>query len=264
MKRLDDDRDDAAATRDALIAVIGHDLRAPVWSAARYVRGHLVEFDGDLNSKRKNIETLAEGLERISGQLDSLLEWALCASGRTKLDSVPISVGELFMKAASDVTSAAAAKSVSVEVPAGDGVIAGDRRALATVLRNLLENAVKYSNGGSTVRTAIELGHGPQGDRCLLVVEDDGVGMKQEQLARLFIPGKTPLTLGTAREQGNGFGLAISKLFVERMGGTMRVESDVGQGTRFVLDFPIPSPDNEKDFHKHGFVSNQLLKLRHR
>ena len=63
--------------------------------------------------------------------------------------------------------------------------------------------------------------------------------MKPEQLAALFVPGKTMLTLGTASEQGKGFGLAICRLFVEGMGGTIRAESRLGQGTRFLLDFPI-------------------------
>ena len=240
IRQHNDELVETVATKDALIAVIGHDLRAPAWSAAHYVRSHLVDFDGDLNSKREKIETLAEGLERISGLLDSLLEWALCASGRMKLESSPISAGELIAEAATDLGSVAAVKRVSIEAPTGDGIIAGDRRALATVFRNLLSNAVKYSKEGSSVRTVIEQKCEPHdGQRLTVVVEDDGVGMKPEQLAALFMPGRTILTLGTADEQGKGFGLAISKLFVEAMGGTMRVESHLGQGSRFVLDFPV-------------------------
>jgi signal transduction histidine kinase len=229
-------------TKDALIAVLGHDLRAPVWSATRYVRGHLVDFKGDLNTKRENIETLAEGLERISGLLDSLLEWALCASGRLKLESVPINMASVIGDAISDIRSTAAGKTVTIESSIDDSLVSGDRRALATVFRNLLSNAVKYSRSGSTVRVS--------GARTVSViplmrieVADHGTGMKSEQLSKLFVPGRTMLTLGTDGEQGKGFGLAISKLFVDAMGGTMTVESELDVGTRFVLDFPI-SPSN--------------------
>ncbi len=231
---------DTIATKDALIAVIGHDLRAPVWSATRYVRGHLVEYKGDLNSKRESIETLAEGLERISGLLDSLLEWALCASGRIKLEMKPVRIDEVVTEASADVASTAAAKGIIIEGPGKVAVISADYRALATVMRNLISNAVKYSRNGSTVKIRVLDDTEKSAARRLVIVEDNGVGMKPDQVARLFVPGRTILTLGTNGEQGRGFGLAISKLFVEAMGGLMRVESTYGAGARFVLDFPIP------------------------
>jgi len=228
------------ATKDALIAVIGHDLRAPVWSATRYVRGHLVEFDGDLNSKRESIETLAEGLERISGLLDSLLEWALCASGRIKLEMKPVRIDEVVAEASADVATTAVAKGILIDGPVVASTIVADHRALATVLRNLLSNAVKYSRNGSTVRIRVTDDTDKIPARRLIIIEDNGVGMKSDQVARLFVPGRTILTLGTSGEQGRGFGLAISKLFVEAMGGEIHIESEYGAGTRFVLDFPIP------------------------
>jgi signal transduction histidine kinase len=225
-------------TKDALIAVLGHDLRSPVWSATRYVRGHLLEFKGDLNTKRESIETLAEGLERISGLLDSLLEWALCASGRLKLESVPVSMSGVIGDAVSDIQSTAIAKRVTIESAVDDSLVSGDKRALATIFRNLLSNAVKYSSSGSMIRVTGQNLENPA-PHMRIEIEDHGTGMKSEQLSKLFVPGRTLLTLGTNGEQGKGFGLAISKLFVDAMGGTMTVESELGVGTRFVLDFPI-------------------------
>jgi signal transduction histidine kinase len=226
------------ATKDALISVLGHDLRAPVWSATRYVRGHLAEFQGDLNTKRESIATLAEGLERISGLLDSLLEWALCASGRLKLESSPVSIAAIIEDAISDIQSTVDDKMVTIESSVDDSLVAGDKRALATVFRNLFSNAVKYSRSGSMVRVSSTRTEGAL-PRLHIEIEDHGIGMKSEQLSKLFVPGRTILTLGTDGEQGKGFGLAISKLFVDAMGGTMGVESEIGVGTRFVLDFPI-------------------------
>ncbi len=240
IRRRNEELLDTIATKDALIAVIGHDLRAPVWSATRYVRGHLVEYEGDLNSKRESIETLAEGLERISGLLDSLLEWALCASGRIKLEIKPVRIDEVVNEASADVATTAATKGILIEGPGEVAIIAADYRALATVMRNLISNAVKYSRNGSTVRIRVIDDTEKSPARRLVIVEDNGVGMKPDQVARLFVPGRTILTLGTGGEQGRGFGLAISKLFVEAMGGLMRVESTYGAGARFVLDFPIP------------------------
>ncbi|MBN2873467.1 MAG: HAMP domain-containing histidine kinase [Spirochaetales bacterium] len=228
------------ATKDALIAVIGHDLRAPVWSATRYVRSHLVEYQGDLNSKRESIETLAEGLERISGLLDSLLEWALCASGRIKLEMKSISVDDVVSEAIADNAATAREKLISFDVAKSGLAIIADHRALATVIRNLVSNAVKYSREGATIAVRTESGSDELAPHQRIIVADSGVGMKPEQVATLFVPGRTILTLGTAGEQGKGFGLAVSKLFVEAMNGTMTVESTFGTGTSFILDFPMP------------------------
>ncbi len=235
-------------TKDALISVIAHDLRAPVWSATRYVRSHLVDFDGDLNVKRDSIVTLAEGLDRISGLLDSLLEWAMCASGRIKLQPVPVSLGEVLGEAIADLGPTAELKGVSIEAGLSDGLVVADRRALATALRNLLSNAIKYSRQGGAIKATI----GPSrqaadsataafGHKASLsvVIEDSGVGMTPDQVAKLFVPGRTKLTLGTSGEQGKGFGLAISKRFVEAMGGSLLVDSELGHGTRFELVFPV-------------------------
>ena len=230
-------------TKDALIAVIGHDLRAPVSSASRYVRNHLVDFDGDLNTKRESIDTLAQGLERISGLLDSLLEWSLCASGRIKLQTETLRVREVLEEAAADLRSTAVAKGVSLVGPEDDGTIAADRRALATVFRNLMSNAVKYSRKGSNVRMDVSRATGYEGETSIIIpISDSGVGMKPDQIAKLFVPGRTLLTLGTNGEQGKGFGLAISKLFVEAMSGEIRVRSELGTGTRFEIIFPSARP----------------------
>jgi signal transduction histidine kinase len=235
--------EETLSTKDALIAVIGHDLRAPVSSANRYVHNHLLDFKGDLNTKRESIETLSVGLERISGLLDSLFEWALCASGRITLQQEPLRVEEVLAEAAADIAPIAKAKGVTLAIPAGGGTIAADRRALATVFRNIISNAVKYSQSGSPVQLVVSrTSSNKKDEQIVITIEDSGVGMKPDQLQNLFIPGRTLLTLGTGGEQGNGFGLAISKLFVEKMQGHLRVESVLGSGTRFMLDFPNISP----------------------
>lgn len=235
-------------TKDALISVIAHDLRAPVWSATRYVRSHLVDFDGDLNVKRDSIATLAEGLDRISGLLDSLLEWAMCASGRIKLQLAPVSIAEVLAEAIADLGPTAELKGVSIEADLSEGAVVADRRALATALRNLLSNAIKYSRQGGAVRAtigrpiqaagsaAVAFGHTAS---LSVTIEDSGVGMTADQLAKLFVPGRTKLTLGTSGEQGKGFGLAITRRFVEAMGGRLLVESELGRGTRFEIVFPV-------------------------
>lgn len=239
LRRRNQELVETLETKDALIAVIGHDLRAPVWSASRYARAHLVEFEGDLNTKRESMETLAAGLDRISGLLDSLLEWALCASGRVKTRLERVCLDEVMSEVEADLASTAESKGVALELGRSGVEVSADRRFLATVLRNLVSNAIKYSKAGSAVRVVVSGGD----SEVTVAVEDRGVGMKSEQLERLFVPGKTMLTLGTGGEQGKGFGLAVSKQFMEAMGGDIRVQSRLGEGTRFEILLPTrPEP----------------------
>ena len=196
------------------------------------MRSHLVDFDGDLNVKRDSVATLAEGLDRISGLLDSLLEWAMCASGRIKLQPAPVSLAEVLSEAIADLGPTAELKGVSIDAALSEGSVVADRRALATALRNLLSNAIKYSRPGGSVRATI-------GPNRSVAIEDSGVGMTADQLAKLFVPGRTKLTLGTSGEQGKGFGLAITRRFVEAMGGRLLVDSELGRGTRFEIVFPV-------------------------
>jgi len=138
----------------------------------------------------------------------------------------------VLSEAIADLGPTAELKGVSIEADLSEGAVVADRRALATALRNLLSNAIKYSRPGGSVRATI-------GPNRSVAIEDSGVGMTADQLAKLFVPGRTKLTLGTSGEQGKGFGLAITRRFVEAMGGRLLVESELGRGTRFEIVFPV-------------------------
>lgn len=233
------------AMKDALIGVLGHDLRAPLGSAARYTRSQLLEYEGDLNDKRESVATLCEGLERAAKLLDNLVAWARSESGKMALLFEPLDLRLILAEAAADVEAQAEAKGVRVELSPGTGLLAGaDQRAAATVFRNVLSNAVKYSKAGGAIRAA--LSPLPDGG-VLATIEDEGVGFKSVQLERLFQPGRTVLTLGTNGEQGTGLGLALCKAFMEGMGGTIRALPLPAGGARIELRFPPPPTQAEED-----------------
>jgi signal transduction histidine kinase len=221
--------------KDALISVLGHDLRAPISSAARYTRNQLLEYEGDLNGKRDNIATLAEGLDRAALLLENLVEWARSESGKLELKPEPLSLAKVVGEAASDVASTAEDKGILIRMPVDDAYAAADSRAALTVFRNLLSNAIKYSKPGGSIGVRI---HCLPDGRAQALVEDDGVGLRPEQIDRMFLPGRTILTLGTNGEQGTGMGLALCKAFMEAMGGSIEAQASETGGARFVLEFP--------------------------
>ena len=106
---------------------------------------------------------------------------------------------------------------------------------LKTVLRNLVTNAIKFTNKGGVITINAE-----QADSNLAIsVHDKGIGIAPDNLAKLFDITEVISTSGTAEETGTGLGLLICKEFVEKHGGEIWVESEVGKGSRFIFTIPI-------------------------
>lgn len=222
------------AMKDALITVVGHDLRAPIASAARYTRNHLLGYEGDLNDKRESVATLAEGLERAAALLANLVDWARSASGRMEFDLIRVNLADLAREAVHDLAAVAERKGLSVSVEETDTWALADPRATTTVFRNIIANAIKYSKQGGAIR--VEFSALADG-RVTAAIIDNGVGMDRGQIESLFEPGRTIQTLGTDGEQGTGMGLALCKAFMETMGGDIQVSSIPGSGSRFETIF---------------------------
>ena len=128
---------------------------------------------------------------------------------------------------------AAAAKDLAVSAACEGCRVRGQRDMLATVLRNLVTNAVKFTRPGGTIHIAAQ----PEADHVAISVADTGVGMPRQKLATLFKIDLRTTTEGTAGERGSGLGLLLCRELVERQGGELTVTSAVDQGTafRFVL-----------------------------
>jgi two-component system, sensor histidine kinase and response regulator len=108
---------------------------------------------------------------------------------------------------------------------------------LKTVLRNLVSNAIKFTNNGGAIKINEEESSG----NVTISVSDNGIGIKPDNLAKLFDISQGQTTKGTAEETGTGPGLLLCKEFVEKHGGTIWVVSEVGKGSHFKFTLPIPS-----------------------
>jgi signal transduction histidine kinase len=110
-----------------------------------------------------------------------------------------------------------------------------DEAMTSTILRNLISNAVKFTNPGGKVQVFIE----QKADELMIVVSDNGVGIKPEAVKRLFRIDENHSTLGTQNEKGTGLGLILCKEFVEKHSGRIWVESIAGKGSQFYFTIPI-------------------------
>ena len=124
-----------------------------------------------------------------------------------------------------------------LENQAGDPVIRGNRTALAQLFNNLISNAVRYTPAGGTVRVVLS----PAPGEVEVRVEDSGIGIAPEHLEHLFEDFYRAPNAKSFSENGTGLGLSIVRQSVQMHGGTVRVESELGRGTRFIVTLPLES-----------------------
>ncbi len=225
------------ATKDVFFSIISHDLRSPLSglkSMCDLFTRRMDTFDDTMK------RVVGEGNKLINLLLDlteNLLLWAMSQRGEIELKPERIDLAELAGRIIPLYHAAAGQKRIAISssVPEGSAVIA-DGNMLQTILRNLISNAIKFTaEGGHVSISAMPLGRDIE-----IAVRDTGVGIKPENMGKLFSPGGGMKHAGTAGEKGSGLGLILCKDFVEKNGGTIRAESTPGRGSSFI--FTLPSP----------------------
>ncbi len=236
------------ATRDKLFSIISHDLRGPLGGMRNFLEGLVADRESlgaaELAESLGVLSATAAGTTEL---LEDLLEWARSQQGEIRFEPVSLPLAPLAAEVASILESAATAKELRIALDLEEGLaVFADADMLRTLLRNLLGNAVKYSQKGGTVRLAAARAE-EAGRRGVRVgVNDEGIGMEEELLAKVFDAVSLRSRPGTAGERGSGLGLAICKDFAERHGGTLTARSEPGRGSTFELFLPGPKegPDS--------------------
>jgi two-component system phosphate regulon sensor histidine kinase PhoR len=221
------------AMRRRFIADVSHELRTPVSSiaaAAETLAGQKLS-DGDRHAL---IEVIGRQTTRVRELLDDLTDLTLIESGQIQLERVVLDLNAVVREVASDVEPAARLRDVAVIVSGDAAPIEGDRRRVAQIVRNLIDNAVKFSAGGSAVRVSVDAS-----DRqVVLSVADSGEGIPERELSRIFQRFYQVDRSRSKTRPGSGLGLAIVKHLAQLHHATTEVESAVGVGSTFRVRFP--------------------------
>lgn len=221
------------ATKDKLFSLIGHDLRGPL-SALGALSGRLRPELATATGRR--LVSLFEGTAlQLSALLDNLLRWAQSQIRETGFSPTFIDLGQLVTAVVDQYRALLAMKDIRLELALAPGLhVYGDSTMLSTVVRNLLANAVKFSETGDRIAIAAERRDG----EVVLEVSDTGVGMEPAQLARLFAADGPRSLEGTHGERGAGLGLLLCEEFVRRHDGRIEVRSTPGEGSSFRVSLP--------------------------
>ncbi|MCW7541718.1 PAS domain-containing protein [Aquabacterium sp. A7-Y] len=232
----------ASRTKSQFLSRLSHEMRTPlnaVLGFAQLLALHAGDPEGlDARSQLSYANQIRRAGLHLLALVNDVLDIQQVEEGRLSLSPEPIELAEAVDTTTELLLPLAEAHRVATfnEVPPGVAVVA-DRVRLRQVMINLGGNAVKYNHEGGTVRW--QLARDPaRADRATLCVVDSGPGMSAEQLGRLFQPFER-LGKETGDIEGTGLGLFVSRGIVEQMGGSLRIESEPGRGTRALVELPL-------------------------
>jgi two-component system, NtrC family, sensor kinase len=218
-----------------LAAGVAHEINNPLTGVLTYTHMLLRRKDID-DDIRSDLQTIVESTERVRKIVKGLLDF----SRQTKLEREPTDVNLLIKTCVSLMENQALLKGVSVHFHEGENLppVTLDRSQVQSVLLNMIINALDASSAGGSINlyTATGLSAGDSAKKGVeITIADAGVGIAQKDLDKLFEPFFSTKEVG----KGTGLGLAVSYGIVQRHGGNIRVQSEVGKGTRFFIWLPI-------------------------
>ncbi len=236
--RIERELEQAVRVRDEFLAIASHELRTPL-STLR------LQADGIVRALRKGaitVERLAPKLDTLDGQVDRLerlvtmlLDVSNIESGRLRLELSEVDVVELTREVVKSLQVELDRAGCSVSITAaGPIVVTWDRGRIDQVLTNLLTNAIKYGAGKPIEVTLVD------GESVRIEARDHGIGIPSEHLERIF--GRFERAVDAKHYSGLGLGLWVSRQIVQAHGGAMRVASQPGAGSTFVVELPKRVP----------------------
>lgn len=229
-------------TKNKLFSILGHDLRAPVGQIKSLVdllvQGYLSqeEFLELINVMQRDINS-------VHFTLNNILKWSMSQMEGFTINPSHIEIKPIVEESLSLLGPFFKEKDLTVfnQIPENQTIYA-DRDLVDVIIRNVLNNAMKFSNSGDAITIFSEIGE----DRLILCVLDQGIGMNPSQVEKLLSNSYslTKSTPGTQKEKGSGLGLQLVKEFVKKTGGEIEVESTPKHGTKFCIKFPTKESVN--------------------
>ena len=234
----------AARLKDAMLANMSHEVRTPLTAIIGYAEMLRADLGGPESELAEYIYRSGRRLERT---LDAMLSLSKLEGGAYEPSPERVDLTRLVEEVVGELAPKARKQGVEVETQLPEAAVGRwDENALRRVLGNLLDNAIKFTpeDGRAAVRARLE------DHEAVLEVEDTGIGIGEEVREKIFEPFKQESEGNTREYEGTGLGLPIVQEFVELMGGTIGLESEKSEGTRFIVRLPRQpnSPARAADF----------------
>jgi len=224
------------ATKDKFFSIISHDLKNPFTSVLSISELISKDFDStDPEELKYGVNKIHKTNKHIYNLLENLLTWSKTQRGQLTIDKVKFNLTRIIETNINLLKLSAEKKNISIEDRSEDKLYAyADMEMISTVVRNLLNNAIKFTPPGKNIIISTEKAN----QSFHVMVQDEGIGLTEEEIVRLFRIDDKFKRDGTDGEKGTGLGLIICKEFIERNGGNIRVESKPGDGSKFIFTLP--------------------------
>ncbi|MEI7980161.1 MAG: PAS domain-containing sensor histidine kinase [Bacteroidota bacterium] len=219
------------ATKDKFFSIIAHDLKGPFNSILGLTNLLISDYQlYDDEEVRNTLSTIKKSSERAFELLENLLLWANSQTGNISFTPREFNLQRTIDETIALLEVQSARKKISIlSCSEEDCIITGDEQMIQTVLRNLMSNAIKFTYTGGEVAVSVTRGD----DKVVVSVKDTGTGIAENDIPKLFKIESKYSTSGTSDEKGTGLGLILCKEFVEKHGGKLWVESELGKGSTF-------------------------------
>ncbi|OQY48203.1 MAG: hypothetical protein B6242_02990 [Anaerolineaceae bacterium 4572_78] len=252
------------ASKDRFFSIVAHDLKGPFLPllglsellpqiARTSTIEEIIEMAENINSSANNVYAL----------LENLLSWSRIQMGRMPYNPISVNLQKTIFENIILLSANARDKDILLQSDVSKGMfVESDRNMLNTIVRNLTTNAIKFTSSGGSIIISAE----PNEKFVEVSVKDTGVGIREKDIDKLFHIDVHHTTQGTNKESGTGLGLIMCKEMVEKNGGEVWVESELGKGTTVKFTVPLDkieeATDNQKivmgaDLSKHGLVLSE-------
>lgn len=220
----------ASLLRDTLIRIVSHDIRGPM-SNLKSVISLVREDQIDVDQAKEFMGNIDKGVDHTIQMLDELMEWGHAASENKRIDQEELTIKEIIESIAESLRPNIESKSLDFTLTGDmEARCLFDRNAFKVVMRNLISNAIKFTEKGGHVGVDVK----NRTDDVLIEVRDSGIGIPAKMKANLFEMQKDNKRVGTANEKSSGVGLFICKDLVTQNGGSLEViDNPNGKGTVF-------------------------------
>lgn len=230
------DLENLNATKDKLFSIIAHDLRSPFNSIIGFTDLYIKFHERYTPNKKLDLVKMTHQSANSTLQLlEQLLTWARNQTGQIAFQPKQHHLNHIVEQVLPPLQTYAQLKSIQIHYSSpADFLVCVDFNMILTIFRNLVQNAIKFTQHHGTIKIIIH----ELPDKIKVSVSDNGVGMSNEVQENLFSINKQKSASGTANEKGSGLGLILCKNFVEKHGSTLTVQSRLSIGTCFSFELP--------------------------
>jgi len=223
-------------TKDKFFSIIAHDLRSPF--TALIGISQMISEDMDsmsVGEVKEMTSAIYHSTQNLNKLIENLLNWSLLQMGTFEVSPKEINLKAISQNVLNILELAAIEKNITIHDNINDSLVFADEDCAKTILRNLVSNAIKYTKRGGKVNLSSQ----PNRDFVIITVEDNGVGMEEDIVQKLFSITEKISGVGTEEEIGTGLGLILCKELVEKNNGEISIESKPGKGSKVSFSLPL-------------------------